>query len=195
KDLGKLTYPPVVLKGSGIAATARRGLRRILQLAAEYPDVELVSKVGSALRHESGYDLLISIAAPFPVHWGVASAISKTHKPGKVWVADCGDPYFGDTADSFRKPFYFKYVESWFLKKADYVTIPIEAARSRYFEEFHDKIVVIPQGFNFDDVEAIEYVPNAVPTFIYAGNFIPGYRDPGPFLELLTKIGKPFKFV
>ncbi len=190
KDLGKNKYPDV---GSG--GTFKRGLKRGLQLLLEYPDVQLVSRVKKALKKESGYDLLISIAVPYPIHWGTAAAITKKHKPAKVWVADCGDPFMGDISDSFKKLFYFKYVEKWFFKKTDYISIPVESGKKGYYPEFHHKMVVIPQGFNFDEVDKGVYIPHAVPTFIYAGGFIPGFRDPVPFLKELVTIDKPFKFI
>ncbi|MCK5338692.1 MAG: hypothetical protein KAJ50_07770, partial [Bacteroidales bacterium] len=90
----------------------------------EYPAIEEMFKVKKILKNENGYDLLISFAVPFPVHWGTAWARTKNHEIAKVWVADCGDPYMGNTNDSFRKLFYFKYPEKWFCKKTDFITIP-----------------------------------------------------------------------
>ncbi|WP_159800585.1 glycosyltransferase [Flavobacterium sp. MK4S-17] len=195
KDLGKNKFPEITFSGGGVSGTIKRGLKRALGLLLEYPDVQLVGRVSKALKNESGYDLLISIAVPYPIHWGVAASIGKSHKPAKVWVADCGDPYMGDISDSFKKLFYFKYVEKWFFKKTDYISIPIESAKKGYYPEFHKKMVIIPQGFNFDEVDKGSYTPNPVPTFIYAGGFIPGFRDPVPFLKELVTIDKPFKFI
>src|SRR5699024_12169166 len=70
--------------------------RSLLQLF-EYPDIELLFKVKKALREESGFDLLISIAVPHPIHWGTAWAWRKENPIAKTWVADCGDPYMGQT--------------------------------------------------------------------------------------------------
>lgn len=194
KDLGKLKYKPIGNGKSKLGSILKNALRRGLQLLIEYPDVELFFKVKKALKNEKGYDLLISVAVPYPIHWGVAS-IYKKNKLAKVWVADCGDPYMGDISDSFKKLFYFKYVEKWFFKKTDYISIPIESAKKGYYPEFHKKMVIIPQGFNFDEVDKGSYMPNPVPTFIYAGGFIPGFRDPVPFLKKLVTIDKPFKFI
>jgi len=173
----------------------RRGINRILFQLFEYPSIELSFRIAQKLRQMEGFDILISIAMPHTVHWGVAKSWGKRGKIAKVWIADCGDPYMGEVTDSFRKPFYFKYVEKWFCNKADYITIPIESARKAYYKEFHNKIHVIPQGFSFKEIpQGFSKHVNPIPTFAYAGNFIPGVRDPKLFIEYLLKQDKSFRF-
>jgi len=198
KDLGPLQLPEIELKDSkGISRLLKRALRRGLLQFFEYPDIELMFKVRKALRKESGYDLLISIAVPHPIHWGVAWTRQKNNHIADTWAADCGDPYMGHTLDSFNKLFYFKYFEKYFCRKADFITVPLEEAKKAYYPEFRDKIRVIPQGFNFDEVEIdhSSYNSNSVPTFAYAGGFIPGGRDPRVFLDYLVGINQPYKFI
>ncbi|MGF1672031.1 MAG: hypothetical protein ACFCU6_16425, partial [Balneolaceae bacterium] len=114
-----------------------------------------------------------------------------------TWVADCGDPYMGMKLDSFNKLFYFKYVEKNFCRKADYITVPIEGAKDGYYPEFHEKIRVIPQGFNFHEIEIDKqmYRPNGIPTFAYAGGLIPGGRDPQKFLSYLVQQNRDYHFI
>lgn len=193
KYLSPLNWKDIDIKGGPFSSKVKRALRRFLQLAIEYPAVELVNKVRKFINNESKkYDAIISIAVPYPIHWGVASANWK--KIADTWIADCGDPYYGDTSDSFKKWFYFKYIEKWAFKKMDSITVPLEEAKNAYFSEFHSKIHVIPQGFDFS-IPKSKYLPNTIPTFIYAGGFIPGYRDPKPFLDYLTTIEENFKFI
>jgi hypothetical protein len=168
---------------------------RFLSLLFEYPGIEEMYKVKRMLKNESEYDLLISFAVPYPVQWGVAWARTKEHQIAKTWIADCGDPYMGDVLDTFRHPFYFRYLEKWFCRKADFISIPIESAKAGYYPEFYGKIRVIPQGFNFDIPEKAEVKhKNDVPEFAYAGRFLKGIRDPVPLLQILVKIDLPFKF-
>ena len=196
KSLGKLVYKEVQLKGNKLCLLIRRGLRRALGLLFEYPGIELMFKVSKQLKKERGFDMLISIAVPFTVHWGVARARSKRNRIADTWVADCGDPYMGDTTDSFRKPFYFKYIEKWFSRKADFITIPFEGARTAYYQEFHHKISVIPQGFRLDEVKLPEYKKKTTyPVFAYAGGFIPGKRDPRRLLDFLSETNVKFQFI
>lgn len=150
-----------------------------------------------ALKDERGYDMLISVAVPYPVHWGVAWARTSKNPVASVWVADCGDPYVGNTIDSFRKPFYFTYVEKWMFRKVDFISIPIASAKPAYFPEFWPKIRVIPQGVNFEELqrERMPYRENAVVTFAYAGSFIPGHRDPSSLLRFLDSLSVDFKFI
>lgn len=169
---------------------------RVLLMLFEYPAIEDMFRVKRALKNEGGYDLLISFAVPHPVHWGVAWSRSGRHKIAHTWVADCGDPYMGDVLDTFRKLFYFAYFEKWFGKKADYITIPIASAINAYYPEFGSKIRIISQGFHFDlNTDNQQSSENSIPTFAYAGGFIPGVRDPNPLLQFLSTLDKPFKFL
>jgi hypothetical protein len=172
-----------------------RALSRLLQVLFEYPAIEEMFRVKRMLRKEEGYDLMMSFAVPYPVHWGAARAWRKKRPIARTWVADCGDPYMGDVLDSFRKPFYFGFLEKQFCRKADYVAIPVESARPAYYREFHPKIRVIPQGFDFDlQARKSARVENPVPAFAYAGGFLQGIRDPRPLLDYLVTCDRPFLF-
>jgi hypothetical protein len=161
----------------------------------EYPAIEDMFRVKRALMNEDNYDLLISIAVPYPVHWGVAWSRTKKHPIAKLWISDCGDPFMGNVTDSYRKLFYFKYVEKWWGRKTDLISIPVETARSAYYKEFQPKIIIIPQGLRFDDINLKDtYTGNTVPTFAYTGMFIPGIRDPRKFLDHLLTLHQDFRF-
>lgn len=195
KSLGNLTWAEPTIKGSGVIRLFWRIIVRMSLLLFEYPKIQLVLLVKKALKNETGYDALISIAVPYPIHWGVASIWSK--KIANVWIADCGDPYMGQENDTFKPAFYFKWVEKWFCKKADYLTVPTEKSINGYYPEFHSKIKVIPQGFRFEDVQLFTgEKDNSKIVFGYAGMYIPGRRDPSEFLEFINTIEseKPFEF-
>jgi hypothetical protein len=172
-----------------------RKTARLLSLLIEYPGIEEMFKVTEMLRSENGFDMLISFAVPYPVHWGVARSRSKNHTIANKWVADCGDPYMGDVLDSFRKPFYFGYLEKKFCRKADFISIPVESAKPGYYPEFHHKIRIIPQGFDFDLTTQLEPPQNhIIPEFAYAGGFLKGIRDPDMIMRYLIELDLPFKF-
>jgi hypothetical protein len=165
-----------------------------LIIYTQYPFIRLFFCIPLKLYKLSNYDLMISIAAPHSVHWGCAKAVSINKKLCKKWIADCGDPFMGD--QTTKRPFYFKYFENYFCKKADYITIPIANAITSYYPEYRSKIKIIPQGFDFSD--ASKYVKlrkNICPTFAYAGAFYAKYRDPTNFLDYLTTLNLNFKFV
>lgn len=194
-DMGKQRFKPFKLSGSGIVRLITRALVRFPNLLFEYPDIQLMWMVKKALKNESGYDLLISIAVPHPIHWGVAWVRTAKRRIANVWVADCGDPYVGRENDTFKVPFYFSYIEKWFCRKTDFISVPTEGSVKGYFSEFHKKIRIIPQGFNFDEIElSEESSKNGVPEFAYAGLFIPGRRDPTEFLSFLLNLGIDFRF-
>lgn len=195
KDLGARSWKELSIEGTGLRRLLRRGIKRLLNLLLLYPEIELMYLLARALKKERGHDLLISIAAPHVIHWGVARVWKHPGVIADIWIADCGDPFMGAENDSFKKPFYFKYVEKWWCRKVDFITIPIEEARLAYYPEFRDKITVIPQGFKMSDYKIKEGEPqNKVATFAYAGIFIPQKRDPSEFLNYLTKQSTPFEF-
>jgi hypothetical protein len=195
-DLGARKFPEIPLSKNKLLSMPLRVLRRILLMLLEYPNIELMFQVKRKLRNLSGFDLLISVAVPHPIHWGVSWAKSKSHPIAKTWIADCGDPYMLNTLDSFKKLFYFKYFEKAWCRKADYITLPNIAMKEDYYPEFHDKIREITQGFKFEESEKFlkPYTPNEVPTFLFSGSFIPGSRDPQPLIRFLLEQKVNFKF-
>ncbi len=161
--------------------------------ASFFPAIGLYFLVKNKLKKFDDFDLLISNAAPFPIHWGVAS-VWKNKNAAKVWVADCGDPYMGATSDTFPKAFYFHYFENKFLKLADYVSIPFEDLKYKFNQKYNGKILFIPQGFNFDNVNLKEYKKNDVLKIAYAGTVLPGHRHPVELLKYLLSKKINFEF-
>lgn len=196
KDLGKLPFNSISITGSKFSRLLRRFISRFLLMFFEFPNLQLVFLARRILKYERGYDLLISNAAPHAIHWGVASAWDKSRSIAKTWIAECGDPYMGNRIDSFRKLWYFKFVEKWMFKKADFITVPSSEHIKYYFSEFLPKIKVIPQGFSFNDVHLYKgIIKNQIPTFGFAGRFLEKLRDPRPFLDYLSTIQADFRFV
>lgn len=194
-NLGNLTWPRPVVKGSGISLLARRVVARFSGLLFEYPLIQLIPLIKKALKNEKEYDALISIAVPYPIHWGVARIWDKNNPIAKTWIADCGDPYMGQENDTFKPPFYFGWVEKWFCRKVNFITVPTQNSVSGYYAEFQKKIKVIPQGFRFEDVTLYDGELNKEKIiFGYAGMFIPGRRDPSEFLNFLNSLEENFKF-
>jgi hypothetical protein len=192
-DLGTLSWKEPRLKPPFM--TVKRIAKRLLNLFFQFPDIELMYKIPKALKNVHGFDLLISVAMPHSVHWGISRIWNKQHPMARVWVADCGDPFMGQENDTFKAPFYFSLLEKSWCRKADYISVPVEGAIQAYYPEFQHKIKVIPQGFDFDAFK-MQYEPdrNAVPVFGYAGVFIPGIRDPKEFVQYIQTLQQPFEF-
>lgn len=194
-DLGAFSREPLMQR-NGKFHLIRRLVNRTAQLIFEYPDIKLFSLVKSKISESRmNFDLCISIAVPYPIHWGTAVGLSKD-RIANTWIADCGDPFMGDESDSFRHPFYFKYIEKYFCRRTDYITVPTYNSYQGYYQEFWNKIKVIPQGFDFSEVDlAIDNNKYCCPSFGYAGGVIPNYREPFDFLEYLCKVKEDFRFV
>lgn len=163
----------------------------------EYPDIELMFRIPVIIKNENNCDLLITIAHPHPIHWGAALAktLYSYNQFPKVWISDCGDPYFKNKLDK-RKIFYLQFIEKWWGRNTDYITIPIDEGKNGYYNQVHSKIQVIPQGFDFENVRTdTAFVKNNIPEFAYAGSIYPGQRDPCAFLTYLVSLKFDFKFI
>lgn len=198
KDLGKTYFFDFKHNVGIVEPLWGKILRKIIGRYLQLPFIELIRNTYSALSKEKdkSIDLLITIAIPYQIHWGAAlyKYLNKTNFNIKKWVADCGDPFMGNSFD--KKPFYFKYLEKFFCRQVDYLSIPLKDAKYGYYQEFHNKIKVIPQGFNFEEIKInMNYVKNSVPTFIYAGTFYNELRDPRPLIDFLIKLDIDFKFI
>lgn len=171
-----------------------RILLRFFSLSLFYPDIELMFRVPKIIKQEKNIDLLITIAYPHTIHWG-AALYKKQHKNDfpTAWISDCGDPYY---LNPFGKaPRYFKKYEILSCQLTDFITIPTKDSIDGYFKEFHNKIRIIPQGFDFRKTPIDTYVPNKVVTFAFAGAVYDGKRDPRPFMEYLLQCSFDYKFI
>ncbi len=173
-----------------------RKFGRLLTLLFEYPNIEIYFKLSRHLRKIlQKYDALISIAMPHEIHWAVAKVHSK--RPlATTWIADCGDPFMGLKTETIAPPFYFGFFENHFLKVADYITVPAKGSIEAYNQSYRNKIRVVPQGFNFDDVRpTVVQIDHSFPTFAYAGGVAAsGVRSLTKVVALLKRIKRPFEF-
>lgn len=166
---------------------------RVIKRYVYFPFIELTWMTKRVVKKEwRNYDLLITIAFPHSIHWGAAFA-KGNRKVFIKWISDCGDPFMGDKMNKIPK--YFKYIEKYWCRRTDYITVPIDGAIKAYYPEFREKIRVIPQGFGFSEVKVACYKRNEVPTFAFAGKVYPGTRDPKAFLDFLSNIDKDFRFI
>lgn len=159
------------------------------------PSLKNMKNVMKAVQGESGYDLLITIAVPHYIHWAMGKLYKKGKKIAKTWIADCGDPFMLAGSVAQKPPFWFKPLEKRWCRLCDYIAVPTETSYLGYYPEFKNKIRVIPQGFNFEDVELAEYKKNDIPTFAFTGSLIKNKRDPRKLLDWLSRTELPFCFI
>jgi hypothetical protein len=170
-------------------------LGKLLGKIAEFPNIEFYYRLKKIIKREKETDVIISIADPHQIHWGVARAKKKLDKRfSSTWIADCGDPFMENntTKDHYK---YFAKFEHLFCKLCDYITVPDELARDGYYEEYRHKIRVIPQGFDFDLSNINNSIPdNKIVQFAYAGLLHAEYRNPQLFLNELASLPYDFNF-
>ena len=196
KSLGTLKWKGIDLKGGKVEMLIRRALKRLFLVLLEWPDIELMFKVSRILKAQAAYDLLISVAVPFPIHWGVARVWDKKQNIARTWIADCGDPYMFARLDTFKKPFYFSYFEKSFCRKCNLISVPFDELREQFYSEYRSKIITIPQGFDLSEIKRSNSPgKNEKTTFIFAGSIIPRKRDLRLFLDFLSTWEDDFLFI
>lgn len=193
KTIGKSRCGNIDCDGNHRRTLLWGGLARLFGRQLQLPHIELIPLVKKvALREKDNTDLIISIAKPYSIHFGVMQA-KRESKNFPVWISDCGDPFMGVPFSA--PPFYFRRFEKEWGRLTDVITIPIEKAREAYFDEVQNKIRIVPQGFNLEEANGLTYKENKILTFIFAGNVIYEQRDPAKFLEYLSKKNIDFKFI
>lgn len=139
------------------------------------------------------YDAVISIGLPFYTHWMVSKKL-KRYKGKIISISDWGDPFHGDPGKKIAP--YFKRIQRKVCNSFDYIVTPTANAVNYYskYTEDSKKIHVIPQGYNFDEIQLSEYKKHDVPHFAYAGIFYADKRNPEEFLKFLTSLNSEFIF-
>ncbi|MDP4208591.1 MAG: hypothetical protein Q8928_07235 [Bacteroidota bacterium] len=142
------------------------------------------------------FDILYSISYPYGIHLNCIIGAILNSKLRKVQTkfAEFSDPMFNGYF--FKKAFIINYLFYYlFAIFFDFFVTPTKNTYNLYKNfKRKEKILIIPQGFNFDEIILLEYKKNEVPTFAYAGIFYEKLRDPGYFLNFLTTVKTPFKF-
>lgn len=141
------------------------------------------------------YDYVISFSNPFDCHLGIALAKRFGKFSGNTkLIADYGDPFSSSSQEA--KANYFKSIEKWVLKWFSVITIPFEGARAAYSAvTTHEKIRIIPQGFNFDTLNKRSTTTFcAIPRFVYAGLFYEDIRNPFKLFKYLNEMKEGFEF-
>lgn len=129
------------------------------------------------------FDVIISNSHPFAVHLGTAIGMSKFNN---ISIAETGDPYY---FNHYKIAPYQKMIETWVLSKFNYITIPVDKAINDYKKlKMDSKVVVIPHGFDFENVELNDINESKTVEFAFAGRLYKDIRNPTAFLNYLVSI-------
>lgn len=138
------------------------------------------------------WDLVVSTAWPYPVH----QIAYRLHKRGlaKKWVADWRDIWIGNHLYAGLFPFTLieKFYERLWMKKADFISTVSEPLADILRKRYGDKVSVIYNGFDPEDYENLPlekaYPQDGVFRIVYTGSIYPGYQDPSPLFEAISRL-------
>ena len=148
-------------------------------------------KIKNALNIDDDTDMVIAISFPFQCIQGTSYYLKK-HKISKecVLIAESSDPHNGIN----RAP-WFKYIDKNAYSKFDYLTVPTPVAIPAYDGLVpKDRIRVIPQGFNFDNVRLYTGERTVPVKFAYSGSFFQGIRNPEFLFSYLNDMKMDYEF-
>lgn len=154
----------------------------------EFIHARVISK---SLDIDEDTDMVISISFPFQCILGTSIYLRKHHVNNHcVLIAESSDPHSGNHLAS-----WFKYVDRWAYKPYHYLVVPTEVAIPAYTELLpQERIRVIPQGFNFDEVNLYKGERAKPVKFAYSGSFFKDIRNPEFLFAFLDKQTIEYEF-
>ena len=138
------------------------------------------------------WDLVVSTAWPYPVHQ-IAYRLRKLGL-AKKWVADWRDIWIDNHLYAGLFPFTLieKFYERLWMKKADFITTVSEPLADILRKRYGDKVAVIYNGFDPEDYENLPpekaYPQDGVFRIVYTGSIYPGWQDPSPLFEAISRL-------
>lgn len=168
---------------------------------ALYPDDKIgwypfASRAAKERFAKGDIDLIYTTSAPFTAH---LVGLSLKRKTGKPWVMDLRDPWAGNKYLLFsrlRQPLD-RLVEGWCVRQADQVLTvsePLKEDLLRHYPQEHaEKFLVIPNGYDAEDLEVPPLERKAEAknrlVFSFTGSF---YNEISPryFLEAMAELLK-----
>ena len=144
-----------------------------------------------AVKNEQ-WDLVVSTAWPYPVHQ-IAYRLRKNGLAEK-WIADWRDIWIGNHLYGGLFPFTFieKFYERLWMNKADFITTVSEPLARILRDRYGEKVTVIYNGFDPEDYENLPpekaYPQDGVFRIVYTGSIYPGWQDPSPLFQAISKL-------
>jgi len=148
--------------------------------------------IAKKLTIDNDTDLVIALSTPFTCVYAVSRYLKK-HGVKCVAIADSGDPFYNSKQSP--KAIWFKFIEASVYKQYNFLTIPTGNAIKLYAPMIkREKIQVIPQGFNMDNIKLYKGEINNPVKLAYAGVFYRDIRNPEFLFKYLASIEQKFEF-
>lgn len=140
---------------------------------------------------EEDTDAVISLSTPYMDILAISKYV-KMHGKKFVTIADSGDPFY--YSKQYKKAPWFYWVEKNAYKDYDFLTIPTENAIPLYSPLIDpQKIKIIPQGFNMDNLNLYNGDFDGPIRMAYAGVFYWDIRNPEFLFRYLDGLNVDFE--
>lgn len=170
-------------------------LRKVLHFALPggFSSLFALKIIKNRQRLKPKYDAIISIGLPLGSHIG-ASVLKCFYKLTENLILDYGDPFLRNPK-SHWSPFNY-ILETSLLNSSNHVVVPVKNALPAFAGIAADeKMNVIPQGLNIEDIKISDYKKNSIPKIAYAGLFYKEIRDPEEFIQQILSHKQNFRLL
>lgn len=134
---------------------------------------------------ENQFDIIFSTYSTYSSH--KLAARLKSVSPKSFWIADYRDPVYSPNTSLVMKP-WAKTFARRVTGKADVITAVSKGCLDNLLLEEHPRKVVIPNGFDVDDISDIKHFINDKFTLSYLGRLYAGKQDLSPIFVILREL-------
>lgn len=134
---------------------------------------------------QKNFDFIFSTFSTYSSH--KLARILKSMSPSATWIADYRDPVYSPGISLFLKP-WAKTFARRVTGKADIITAVSKGCLDNLFLDDHPRKVVIPNGFDPNDISDIKYSMNDKFTLSYLGGLYAGKRDLSPLFSVISEL-------
>jgi glycosyltransferase involved in cell wall biosynthesis len=169
------------VQSKGIFATARM---------PDFNDI-IIRKSYAAIKNET-FDIAVSTAGPYSEH--LIGYNLKKNGNIKFWIVDYRDLWTQNHIFKGLFPFTLieEYLESKINTSADLITTVSEPLAQQIRNKYDlDNVDVIPNGFDFDDLDTLDPKPywnDGKKHLVYTGAIYQGKQDPSPLFEAIKQL-------
>lgn len=130
----------------------------------------------------------IVITSYGPESSALIGAWYKKKYPEVYWIADFRDPVYTTTRKTTLFDDYYKLFVRNVCKNANAITAVSQGCLDRLYFDEHPRKMVIPNGYDRDDIKDISYKTNDKFTLSYLGSLYSGMRDLSPIFLAISEL-------
>ena len=152
------------------------------KLLAERGFVKSATKYAKKNRNQ--YDVIFSTRSPYNNH--VIGKTFKNYNRKALWIADFRDPMITSRTPVLHKWFFFGKTK--LVRNADIITGVTHACIQEFEKDYQDRLHIITNGFDKDDLKSVDENTSNKFTLVYTGTLHKGRSDFGAVFHTISEL-------